>query len=181
MTEKRFKISSDNNQNIYDKEEKCYYSSIDAKKLCDLLNDLEQEAKDNEHYHSEVLRLYKAVSGENEQLKYEIEKLSDAYTNLCEENNELKSDFIVNGEGYTLHDGFGDDCYIAFGDKKWGMFDKLEQEQVLMVVHELNWLYRENISLKDENQILAIKLQGVMDMVEKVGDYVHDIKLLNDG
>ena len=37
--------------------------------VCDLLNDLQQEVKDNEHYHSEVLRLYKAVSEENEQLK----------------------------------------------------------------------------------------------------------------
>lgn len=69
MTGKRFVISSDSNQNIYDTEEKCYYSSIDAEKLCDLLNDLQQEVKDNEHYHSEVLRLYKAVSEENEQLK----------------------------------------------------------------------------------------------------------------
>lgn len=43
MTEKRFTISSDNNQNIYDAEEKCYYSSIDAKKLCDLLNELSTE------------------------------------------------------------------------------------------------------------------------------------------
>ena len=43
MTEKRFTISSDNNQNIYDREEKCYYSSIDAVKLCDLLNELSTE------------------------------------------------------------------------------------------------------------------------------------------
>ena len=44
MTEnKRFTISSDNNQNIYDGEEKCYYSSIDALKLCDLLNELSTE------------------------------------------------------------------------------------------------------------------------------------------
>ena len=39
MSEKRFTISCDNNQNIYDAEEKCYYSSIDAEKLCDLLNE----------------------------------------------------------------------------------------------------------------------------------------------
>ena len=45
MTEKRFAISLDNNQNIYDSEEKCYYSSIDAKKLCDLLNEQHEENK----------------------------------------------------------------------------------------------------------------------------------------
>ena len=45
MTEKRFTISSDNNQNIYDREEKCYYSSIDAVKLCDLLNELSTETR----------------------------------------------------------------------------------------------------------------------------------------
>jgi len=43
MTEKRFYISSDNNQNIYDTVLKCYYSSIDAQKLCDLLNELHEE------------------------------------------------------------------------------------------------------------------------------------------
>ena len=43
MTTKRFCISSDSNQNIYDIKEKCYYSSIDAMKLCDLLNELHEE------------------------------------------------------------------------------------------------------------------------------------------
>lgn len=75
MTGKRFIISSESNQNIYDREEKCYYSSIDAERLCDLLNDLVQEAKDNEHYHTEVLRMFKAVSKENEKLSEENEQL----------------------------------------------------------------------------------------------------------
>ena len=43
MTDERFVISSDSNQNIYDIEKKCYYSSIDAMKLCDLLNGLYKE------------------------------------------------------------------------------------------------------------------------------------------
>ena len=42
--------------------------------VCDLLNDLQQEAKDNEHYHSEVLRLYQAVSEENEKLKQQLQR-----------------------------------------------------------------------------------------------------------
>ena len=46
MNEKRFYISSKSNQNIYDTEKKCYYSSIDAKKLCELLNELIEENKE---------------------------------------------------------------------------------------------------------------------------------------
>ena len=47
MTEnKRFCISSDNNQNIYDNVLKCYYSSIDAKRVCELLNELNDENKE---------------------------------------------------------------------------------------------------------------------------------------
>lgn len=72
MTKKRFTISSESNQNIWDNEEKCYYSSIDAIRLCDLLNELNQEAKDNEHYHTVILKLYKAISKENEQLKQQL-------------------------------------------------------------------------------------------------------------
>lgn len=46
MIEKRFAISSESNQNIYDTVLKCYYSSIDAMKLCDLLNELNDENKE---------------------------------------------------------------------------------------------------------------------------------------
>lgn len=55
------------NRNTYD-----YVNEV-----CGLLNDLHQEAKDNEHYHSEVLRLYKAVSKENEQLKQLLDYADD--------------------------------------------------------------------------------------------------------
>ena len=51
MVEKRFYISSDSSQNIYDTEEKCYYSSIDAMKLCKLMNELYEE---NEQLKSEL-------------------------------------------------------------------------------------------------------------------------------
>lgn len=61
MTEKRFHISSDNNQNIYDAMLKCYYSSIDAQKLCSVLNELNDENK--------------TLKDENEQLKQTIEEL----------------------------------------------------------------------------------------------------------
>ena len=43
MTDKRFTISSESNQNIWDNEEHCYYSSIDAERLCKLLNELNEE------------------------------------------------------------------------------------------------------------------------------------------
>jgi hypothetical protein len=105
MTEKRFKISFDNNQNIYDKEEKCYYSSIDAEKLCDLLNDLEQEARDNEHYHSEVLQLYKAVSEENEQLKIKL-IYNFIKNNIIPKYDVLCSCKVQDNEFYIEYDEF---------------------------------------------------------------------------
>ena len=75
MTEnKRFTISSDNNQNIYDGEEKCYYSSIDALKLCDLLNELSTENRQ--------------LKKENEQLKSVIKEV----TELLSEEVDLFSD-----------------------------------------------------------------------------------------
>ena len=52
----------------------------DGQPICDLLNELHEEAKDNEHYHSEVLRLYKAVSEENEQLKQKIKSINEILT-----------------------------------------------------------------------------------------------------
>ena len=88
---KRFYISSDNN--IHDREEKCHYSSFDTAELCDLLNDLEQEARDNEHYHSEVLRAYKAISKENEEFKDKVFYILNAKLQLfnnCHMVNEAK-------------------------------------------------------------------------------------------
>lgn len=55
MTEKRFYISSDSNQNIYDDILRCYYSSIDAKKLCKLLNELYEENKKLKFQNEELL------------------------------------------------------------------------------------------------------------------------------
>ena len=56
---------------IRDTEENISYDfRVDI--ICDLLNELQQEVEDAEHYHSEVLQLYKAVSEKNEVLKKEI-------------------------------------------------------------------------------------------------------------
>ena len=62
MTTERFTISSDNNQNIYDAEEKRYFSSIDAVKLCDLLNELSTENR----------QLKKQLESEHQMLDNEI-------------------------------------------------------------------------------------------------------------
>ena len=56
MTEKRFTISSESNQNIWDNRGKCYYSSIDAERLCKLLNEFNEE---NEQLKSENEELKK--------------------------------------------------------------------------------------------------------------------------
>ena len=66
----------------------------DGQPICDLLNELHEEAKDNEHYHSEVLRLYKAVSKENEQLKQDKNALIHLLENQSMIIEELHSNLL---------------------------------------------------------------------------------------
>ena len=87
MTE-RFIISSDSNQNIYDTEEKCYYSSIDAMKLCDLLNEQHETIGRLKVNITELLSvdIEEELLKENEQLKS-----SDTITDLETEIMKLKT------------------------------------------------------------------------------------------
>ena len=74
MTEnKRFMV--DDTGTLIDMKTRNTYDYVSD--VVDLLNDLQQEAKDNEHYHSVVLRLYKAVSEENVELKKEVKQLKN--------------------------------------------------------------------------------------------------------
>ena len=66
----------------------------DGQPICDLLNELYEEAKDNEHYHSEVLRLYKAVSKEHEQLKQDRNALIHLLENQSMIIEELHSKLL---------------------------------------------------------------------------------------
>ena len=66
----------------------------DGQPICDLLNELHEEAKDNEHYHSEVFRLYKAVSKENEQLKQDKNALIHLLENQSMIIEELHSNLL---------------------------------------------------------------------------------------
>jgi len=82
---------------IIDKEKKLDSTIPNPKRnltlteVVDLLNELNQEAKDNEHYHTEVLRSYKAVSEENEQLKKALLFYIDV--SLCETSSNFNKDF----------------------------------------------------------------------------------------
>ena len=90
MTE-RFVISSDSNQNIYDTEEKCYYSSIDAMKLCDLLNEQHETIQKL----NQQLRIFsdglKAEIRETKEVFEDYSECLDEKKQLKEENNQLKS------------------------------------------------------------------------------------------
>ena len=91
MTEKRFAISSESNQNIWDNEKKCYYSSIDAKQLCDLLNELTEEnerlQKERNHFEkkkTQYLTEWNTCRIQNTELKKENERLK---TQLLKEDD----------------------------------------------------------------------------------------------
>jgi len=96
MTEKRYYISSDSNQNIYDTEEKCYYSSIDAKKLCDLLNDLHEEKEDWKHNCLISVSENSILWNEISILREQDAEPSDAFKNyvngLKNKHNKLQGD-----------------------------------------------------------------------------------------
>ena len=92
MTEERFTLLEDTNgglDTVLETMVKDNGRFLTHKECCDLLNDLQQEAKDNEHYHLEVLRLYKAVSEENEQLKEENKELKKHIQELSDYIEEL--------------------------------------------------------------------------------------------
>lgn len=73
-----------------------------TERLCDLLNELNQEAKDNEHYHTVVLENYKAISKENEQLKKELERCRE-WLNSDKYDYQTTLAFIKS-KGYSLKD-----------------------------------------------------------------------------
>lgn len=99
MSMKRFCISSDSNQNIYDTEEKYYYSSIDAMKLCALLNELYEE---NQNLHGKA-STWKITASEEivekEALMKQIVELKQKNRQLNSENKMLKNT-IARNESY---------------------------------------------------------------------------------
>ena len=94
MIVKRFTISSESNQNIYDSEERCYYSSIDAKRLCGLLNSLNDEKEELKNRLSKIQSKYDKSKTDEVHVIVETENTVLLNKNEFEEyvrrHNELK-------------------------------------------------------------------------------------------
>ena len=96
MTEKRFYIEDEHIKDNLETHNSFYVETYnEAKRFCELLNDLNQEVIDAEHYHTVVLENFKAISKdynklkeENEQLKKEIAHLKNELAYKDQHNTE---------------------------------------------------------------------------------------------
>lgn len=82
MNEKRFYISSDSNQNIYDTVLGCYYSSIDAIRVCDLLNELNDDAMNYQTLYKQQIEKNKELRKDNEALRKKYKALKHDFEAL---------------------------------------------------------------------------------------------------
>ena len=110
---KRFTISSESNQNIWDNEEHCYYSSIDAERLYELLNSLNDE---NEQLKQQITEWQKSTAywskqhSELEKSNERLLKMLDNVANYMQKENKYMpiDDFVEWWNGITtkgLDDG----------------------------------------------------------------------------
>ena len=84
MTEKRFYIEDEHIKDNLEAHNPFYVETYnEAKRFCELLNDLNQEVIDAEHYHTVVLENFKAISKD--------------YNKLKEENEQLKQQLLYDG------------------------------------------------------------------------------------
>ena len=76
MTEKRFYIEDEHIKDNLETHNPFYVETYnEAKRFCELLNDLNQEVIDAEHHHTVVLENFKAISKDYNKLKEENEQL----------------------------------------------------------------------------------------------------------
>ena len=76
MTEKRFYIDDEHIKDNLETHNPFYVETYnEAKRFCELLNDLNQEVIDAEHYHTVVLENFKAISKDYNKLKEENKQL----------------------------------------------------------------------------------------------------------
>ena len=96
MTEKRFYIDEHIKDNL-EAHNPFYVETYDeAKRFCELLNDLNQEVIDAEHYHTVVLENFKAISKDYNKLKEENEQLKQHNTELINKIDFLER--IIDGD-----------------------------------------------------------------------------------
>ena len=92
---KRFTMSSESNQNIWDTKEHCYYSSIDAGKLLDVLNELSDENEQLKQQLSNVQTLCKSTDDNLFACRKTNNELRECYSKLEKENEQLSHDANV--------------------------------------------------------------------------------------
>ena len=97
MTEKRFYIDDEHFKDNLETHNPFYVETYnEAKRFCELLNDLNQEVIDAEHYHTVVLENFKAISKDYNKLKEENEKLKQHNIELINKIDFLER--IVDGD-----------------------------------------------------------------------------------
>lgn len=97
MTEKRFYIEDEHIKDNLETHNLFYVETYnEAKRFCELLNDLNQEVIDAEHYHTVVLENFKAISKDYNKLKEENEQLKQRNTELITKIDFLER--IIDGD-----------------------------------------------------------------------------------
>ena len=108
MTEKRFYIEDEHIKDNLETHNPFYVETYnEAKRFCELLNDLNQEVIDAEHYHTVVLENFKAISKDYNKLKEENEQLKQQNEFLKKRCNEYWEEAGLNND------------YFEWGSKLW--------------------------------------------------------------
>ena len=127
MTEKRFYIDDEHIKDNLETHDPFYVETYnEAKRFCELLNDLNQEVIDAEHYHTVVLENFKAISKDYNKLKEENEQLKQRNNRQYEQLGRLY-DLIEQKEWRVLTDIIDDfkksDEQLQ---KEWGTYGDVE-------------------------------------------------------
>lgn len=89
---------------------------------------------------------------------------NDSWNSRSEKQYNLATDIVGN-------------CFIEGSSVKFGMFDKMEEGQVIRIIEELNRLYDENEQLKRELQNIynMATLNKAISIIEaKYDNYLYD-------
>ena len=142
MTEKRFYIEDEHIKDNLETHNPFYVETYnEAKRFCELLNDLNQEVIDAEHYHTVVLENFKAISKD--------------YNKLKEENKQLKQ--------FTEKIFTSTEKEIARNEKR------IEWEKETLDL--LNELLKVNEQLKQQNEFLKKRCDEYWEEAGLNNDY----------
>ena len=136
MTKKRFYIEDEHIKDNLEAHNPFYVETYnEAKRFCELLNDLNQEVIDAEHYHTVVLENFKAISkdynklnDENEQLKQFKEKVFTLIEEELEEHPYLTLTEKWNPNCKNYHSCRGNHEKNVFYASRHTLLEKLREE-----------------------------------------------------